>query len=110
MTGYSDYFSIDSLMEKLDNLSGGGCCELIRKALTLYVLFSSDEVSASVKVLIVAALGYFICPIDAIADFIPVLGYSDDLGVMTVLLVQLDDLVSADIELEVDALMPAGCC
>jgi len=109
MSDFSDYFSFEQLMEKVNGLSGGSCCELIRKALTLYVLFSSDEVSASIKVLIVAALGYFICPLDAIPDVIPVLGYSDDLSVMAVLLSQLDDLVTPAIEGEVESMMPSGC-
>jgi len=109
MSDFSDYFSVDSLMDKLNSLSAGGACELIRKALTLYVLFKSDEVSASIKVLIVAALGYFICPIDLIPDLIPFFGYSDDLTLMAALLSQLDDWVSIDVETEVDALMPNSC-
>jgi len=35
------------------------------------------------KVIIIGALGYFISPVDAISDFIPVVGYADDLGVLT---------------------------
>jgi len=78
--------------------------------LTLFVLFKSDAISTATKVLIATALGYFICPIDAIADFIPVVGYSDDLSVMALLLNQLEDWVCTDIELEVQELMPAMCC
>jgi uncharacterized membrane protein YkvA (DUF1232 family) len=35
------------------------------------------------KSIIVGALGYFISPVDAIPDIIPVAGYTDDLGVLT---------------------------
>lgn len=34
------------------------------------------------KATIYGALGYFISPIDAIPDLVPVVGYSDDLGVL----------------------------
>lgn len=33
--------------------------------------------------LILGALGYFILPVDAIPDFIPVAGYTDDLAALT---------------------------
>lgn len=35
------------------------------------------------KMLILGALGYFILPVDAIPDFIPVAGYTDDLAALT---------------------------
>jgi uncharacterized membrane protein YkvA (DUF1232 family) len=38
------------------------------------------------KAIIVAALIYFIVPIDAIPDLTPFFGYLDDLGVITALL------------------------
>ena len=109
MTDFSDFFSVDNLMDKVNSLSGSGFCELIRKALTLYVLFTSDEASVASKALIIAALGYFICPVDAIPDFMPVVGYGDDLSVMGLLLLQLDDLISPAIEAEVELMMPSGC-
>lgn len=34
------------------------------------------------KGIIFAALGYFISPVDAIPDITPVIGYTDDLGVL----------------------------
>jgi uncharacterized membrane protein YkvA (DUF1232 family) len=34
------------------------------------------------KAIVVAALVYFISPIDAVPDFIPLVGYLDDLGVI----------------------------
>ena len=110
MSDYSDYFSADTLLGKINHLSSSGYCELIRKVLILYVLFISAEVPAVTKVLIVAALGYFICPIDAIPDLIPMIGYSDDVSVIGLLLTQLDDLISPSIEAEVESLMPSSCC
>jgi uncharacterized membrane protein YkvA (DUF1232 family) len=47
------------------------------------------------KAIIVAALIYFIVPIDTIPDFTPLFGYLDDLGVLTALLKYLGDELTA---------------
>jgi len=110
VSAYSEYFSVSDLLEKINTLSGGGYCHLIRSVLTLYVLLINEEGVTASRFLIVAALGYFICPIDAIPDFTPVVGYSDDLGIMLALLSQLEDLISQPVKAEVDSLMPDSCC
>lgn len=48
----------------------------------LYYAYQRKETPAWAKTTIVGALGYFISPLDAIADFIPVAGYTDDVGVL----------------------------
>ncbi len=66
------------------------------------------SLSNEAKISIVAALGYFISPIDAIPDFLPG-GYVDDLGVMTLLLGQLDVFVDAEGSKRVAQLLPRSC-
>jgi uncharacterized membrane protein YkvA (DUF1232 family) len=56
--------------------------EVVEKALWLYYAAKSSDTPLWVKTVIYAALAYFISPFDAIPDFTPVIGYSDDLGVM----------------------------
>ena len=51
----------------------------------------------SMKSAIYGALGYFICPVDAIPDPTPVFGYSDDLSVLAAVLT----LVGKYIDIEV---------
>ena len=52
--------------------------ELLCQAFLLKKVLGKDEVPREVKLAIVGALGYLICPIDAIPDIIPVAGYTDD--------------------------------
>lgn len=40
-----------------------------------------------VRYLLLAALGYFILPIDAIPDILPIIGFSDDIAILTATLV-----------------------
>jgi len=50
---------------------------------TLYKAYMDPRVPWYVKVLIVLLLGYFISPIDLIPDFIPIIGYLDDLIIIS---------------------------
>lgn len=54
--------------------------------LALYNYFIDPKVSWHRKTIVVAALVYFISPIDAIPDIAPLFGYMDDLGVITALM------------------------
>ena len=56
--------------------------EVIEKALILYYCLQDSDTPLWTKTVIIGALGYFISPLDAIPDIIPVAGYSDDLVVL----------------------------
>lgn len=49
-------------------------------------LLGDKEVPTSVRLLILGLLAYLILPIDLVPDFIPVLGYADDVIVVAVVL------------------------
>lgn len=55
---------------------------VLEPALILYNVSKDAATPAWAKTAIYAALGYFISPIDAIPDLTPLIGYSDDLGVL----------------------------
>ncbi|MBP95923.1 hypothetical protein CMK18_08210 [Candidatus Poribacteria bacterium] len=58
---------------------------IIQNALTLYYTLNSDAPNR-VKVIIAMVLAYLVAPIDSIPDLIPVLGFSDDLGLLITVL------------------------
>ena len=58
---------------------------IIQNALTLYYTLNSDA-PKWVKVIIAISLAYLVAPIDSIPDLIPVLGFSDDLGLLITVL------------------------
>jgi uncharacterized membrane protein YkvA (DUF1232 family) len=55
-------------------------------------------VNLKTKLLIVAALGYFILPADAIFDLTPIIGYSDDLGVLLFTLKQISSVITKEVK------------
>jgi len=57
-----------------------------RDILALFNYMKDPLVSWHRKAIVVAALIYFIVPIDAIPDITPLIGYLDDLGVIVALL------------------------
>ncbi len=105
----SDDFDEGGFWAKVANLPASAGCEVLRKALTLYCLLKDPEVPLWAKVAIVSALAYFISPVDAIPDFIPFAGYTDDAGVMATLLATLEAWVGPAVEAEVEALLPHRC-
>lgn len=56
--------------------------EVVMAALKLYYAANQPSTPVWAKSIAYGALAYFILPIDAIPDTIPVVGYTDDLGVL----------------------------
>jgi uncharacterized membrane protein YkvA (DUF1232 family) len=55
-------------------------------ALAVWYCASDDETPASAKGMMLAALAYFVLPMDAIPDVIPMIGYTDDAAVFAALM------------------------
>ena len=55
------------------------------------------------KAMIIGALGYFILPIDMIPDFIPVVGYSDDIAAIAGVIFAVVKCVSPEIKAQAKA-------
>ena len=83
---YQDAYTEQSFWEKLGNFAKSAGREVVEKALLLYYALQEEDAPAWAKTTIVAALGYFIMPLDAIADLTPAVGYADDLGVLVLAL------------------------
>lgn len=59
--------------------------ELTYNLSALYVAYKRKDVSIYAKIIIIIAIGYALSPIDLVPDFIPVLGYLDDLLIVSFL-------------------------
>lgn len=94
---YQKYYSERSFRSKLQRMARTAGVQVVYAALLLYYMMRDAEVPVRTKLSIMAALGYFIVPTDAIPDFFPLLGFSDDLGVLIFALSHIRSHISPEI-------------
>lgn len=75
-------YSDDSFWEKVKGFAKTAGESVLEPALKMYYAASDPDTPVWAKTAIYAALGYFISPVDAIPDVVPIVGFSDDLGVL----------------------------
>ncbi|WAL61337.1 YkvA family protein [Thermocoleostomius sinensis] len=73
-------YSEQDFWRKLKDFAVYAGKEVVEKALVLFYAAQRPETPVWAKTVIYAALAYFILPTDAVPDFIPAAGYSDDLA------------------------------
>lgn len=80
---YADFFSENSLLGKIKDYFKEAGLKVVYSALLLYYAFRRKETPVWAKNIILGVLGYFIAPLDALPDLTPIIGYTDDLGVLS---------------------------
>ena len=94
---YEDAYSENSFWNKLTHFARAAGKEVVEKALLLYYAAQEEKAPTWAKGTIAAALGYFIVPLDAIADFTPAVGYADDLGVLALAVAAVATYINDDV-------------
>lgn len=74
--------------------------QAIYSALLLYYTYKQKNVPIFVKQTILGVLGYLISPIDVIPDLTPIVGFTDDIGVLSYALVALASYVTDENKLQ----------
>jgi uncharacterized membrane protein YkvA (DUF1232 family) len=102
---YSQQYSEGKFFDKLLTYAKVAGTEVVERALHLYFALQDPNTPKWAKITIIGALGYFITPLDAIPDFIPVVGYSDDLGVLALALARVAMCITPEIKAKARAKM-----
>ncbi|MEN6456666.1 MAG: YkvA family protein [Prolixibacteraceae bacterium] len=79
---YTTYYTDESFRRKVRRVAKTAGSKVVYAALLLFYMMKDPQVPIKAKVAIMAALGYFILPADAVPDLLPLMGFSDDLGVL----------------------------
>ena len=85
------------MWSKISGFAKSAGQQVVYAVLLLFYMMKDPGTELKKKVIIGAALGYFILPADAIPDLTPLLGFTDDLGVLIYALSQISSTITDDI-------------
>jgi uncharacterized membrane protein YkvA (DUF1232 family) len=91
-------FDDDSFWNKVKHFALKAGREVIEKALWLYYAAQQPGTPTWAKTVIYGALAYFVLPVDAVPDAIPVAGFTDDLGALAAALGAVSMYVSEEVK------------
>ena len=92
-------FEFDKVINYATQFLGKLSTKTLYCVLLLYYTYKNGAVPAFAKKIILGSIAYFLAPIDAIPDLTPVLGLTDDLGVLSFALVTIACYISDEIRI-----------
>lgn len=101
------YYSEKAFWVKVKRFAKKAGAKVVYYALLLYLAFVSPKTQGWAKTMIIGALAYFICPIDSTPDFIPVIGFLDDLAILATTLKIVDFCITSDVKAKAKAKLGA---
>ena len=103
---YGGRYSESRYWQKLSALPRSVGRELVMQALLLYAVLTDERTPRWAKVLAAGGLAYLILPLDAVPDFLPIVGYSDDAAVMGVVLYELHRFITPAVRERAEGMLP----
>ncbi len=101
---YGTYYSENRLWKKVLRIAKKVGATVLRPVFQLYYLLQGEHVPLKHKAYIIGALGYFILPFDLIPESLfSLVGYTDDVAVMTFVLSIVKESLTPDIKAKADA-------
>jgi uncharacterized membrane protein YkvA (DUF1232 family) len=104
---FTSKFSEKGLFRVIKNQASKLGSKVIYTALLLFYAYKRKDTPIWAKNIIIGALGYLISPIDMLPDLTPILGYTDDLGILSFGLVTIASYINSDIRTEAKVKMTA---
>ena len=89
-----------TLSQKIGKVAKKAGTKVIYSVLLMWYAFQRRETPAWAKRIILGVLGYFLTPIDMIPDITPIVGYTDDLGLLGLGLVAIAAYVNDEVKQE----------
>lgn len=96
--GENTYYTDDVFWQKINVYAKIAGRKVTEKALCLYYAAADPKTPAWTRGVIWGALMYFIAPVDAIPDVVPLAGFCDDLGVLVCAVITVNAHITETIE------------
>lgn len=90
-------------LEALRGVAKRAGVEVVRKALQLFYVLRRPDTPAWAKRTVIGALAYLVLPLDAVPDLLPLVGFTDDLSIITAALGTVAFYVNDDVRAAADA-------
>ncbi|ATP38650.1 hypothetical protein CSE16_00600 [Solibacillus sp. R5-41] len=103
--GQDKHYSDKKFLGKMKGFGGGLGYKALHAATTLYVALKSPDMPKANKLIMLGALGYFIFPLDLVADFLPLAGLTDDTFVILAALAKVYTSITDEMKIEADELI-----
>ncbi|MCU0345689.1 MAG: YkvA family protein [Saprospiraceae bacterium] len=97
---YATLFSEGSLLGKIKHFAKQAGMKVVYSVLLLFYAYRRTDTPIWAKRIIIGVLGYFISPFDALPDLTPILGYTDDLGVLSFGLVAIAAYINDEVRIK----------
>jgi len=94
---FAPQFSDQNFWDKVLKYGKVAGAEVVQKALELYYAAQDPRTPTWAKTVIIGALGYFITPLDALPDVAPLVGFTDDLGVLAMAMATVATYITPEI-------------
>lgn len=94
---FERHYNDDGFWKKIRYIAAQVGRKVLYPALQLYFLLQAKDVPVKAKTIIIGALGYLILPVDVMPDFIPALGFTDDLTALMLALHTLNKYLTPEI-------------
>ncbi len=95
---YSKHFDESRFFFKLGRVAVLLGEKVLFSLLILYYLLFDKNVPLKVRGIFLGALGYFILPTDLVADFLPVIGFTDDIALVSYVIANAVEYISPEIK------------
>ncbi len=95
---YAKLFTEARFWHKLKHFARQAGLQVVYAALLMFYAYRRKETPSWAKNIILGTLGYLLAPIDAIPDLSPIIGYTDDLGVLSFGLVTIAAYVNDEVK------------
>ena len=95
---YSRHFEESRFFTKLGKTAGSLGEKALFSLFLLYYLLLDKSVPLTVRSVFMGALGYFILPADLVADFLPLIGFTDDIALISYVIANAVEHITPEIK------------